>query len=120
MISFQSECACASAKEHFVSADDHLHQLLVLQEQDVRCSSDHAVQVRLLDVEVHVQAVQDIQIVALTQKVVNHLNISTALLLVTSCITTDLETGRVEWRVLVLEGAYQDNVLEMFHSTSLT
>ena len=76
------------------------------------CPPDHAVQVGLLDVEVHIQAVQHLQVICLAQDVVNHLDVGASVLRVVGCISTNLDSGRVERSVLVLVRRHQDRMLE--------
>lgn len=92
-----------SAEEHLVSADNHSHQGLVLKEQDVGSPTDYAVQVCLLDVEIHIKSVEHVEICAISEQIVDHLDISIAFLLVSGCVAAYLNSSRVEWSVLVLE-----------------
>jgi len=46
--------ASRSAEEHLVSIDYHLGELLIIEEEDMRSSSNHAIQVALFDVEMYV------------------------------------------------------------------
>ena len=43
-----------SAEEHLVSIDYHLGELLIIEEEDMRSSSNHAIQVAFFDIEMHV------------------------------------------------------------------
>ena len=101
-----------STKKGLVPADNHFHELLVLQEKNVGGSPNHAVQVGLLDIEVNIKPVHGFQISAPPQNIVNHLNVCVSFLGVSSGVAADLHSGRVEWCVLVLVRGDEDDVLE--------
>ena len=47
-----------SGEEVFVPVDEHLHELLVLQELNMSCSSDPRIEVLVFDFEIYIQSEQ--------------------------------------------------------------
>ena len=58
----------------------------------MRSPSYHAVQIRLLNVEVHIKSVHHVQVVAFAQDIVNHLDIGVSFFLVSSCVRANLDS----------------------------
>lgn len=68
----------------------------------MRSPSNHTVQIGLLNIEINIQSVHDIKIVALAQDIINHLYVCVSFLLISCSIGADLDSSRVKRRVLVL------------------
>jgi len=55
-------------------------------------TANHTIDVRLLNVEVDIQSIHALKVVAFAKNIVNHLNICISFLLIFSCIPTDLNS----------------------------
>lgn len=65
-------------------------------------SANDAVDVGLHDVEVDIESVEDFEVFAASQQVVDHLDVAVAFLLVSGGVAAYLDSSRVKWSILVL------------------
>lgn len=66
------------------------------------CPTNDAVDVGLHDVEVDIESVEDFEVFAASKKVVHHLDVAVAFLLVPGGVAAYLDSSGVKWSILVL------------------
>ena len=109
-----------STEKYLISANHDFHEILIFEEEDMRCPPDHTVEVGLLYVEVNIESVDYLLAGAPAQDVIHHLYVGAAFLVVLRCVTADLDPRGIEWGVLILVRADQEYVLEPFDTFLLT
>lgn len=64
-----------SVEDELVTSDNHFDELFVFQEQDVSGSPDHRINVSFFNVEVDIEAIENLK-GNLTQHLVDHLDVA--------------------------------------------
>ena len=59
--------------------------MFIIKEKNMRSSTNHSINIALFNIEMNIQSIQDI-LIALTKKIIDHLNPDIPFLLVFHCI----------------------------------